>query len=116
MWCTTCGGEFVDDVTVCPDCDTVLVSQPPGPAKQEGDFVQVFQTADASLLPVVKSVLDGAGISYIVQGDEAQGLYPFGSLGGGSDKRLLAAVVLVPAARKQAAEAVLKEIDEGEAP
>lgn len=116
MWCTTCGGEFVEDVAVCPDCDTALVSQQPEPAEEESDFVQVFQTADASLLPVVKSVLDGAGIPYIVQGDEAQGLYPFGSMGGGSDKRLLAAVVLVPAARKQAAEAVLKEIDEAAAP
>lgn len=112
MWCTSCGGEFVENVRMCPDCGTPLVSERPLDVEDGDEFVQVFQTADASLLPVVKSVLDGAGIPHIVQGDEAQGLYPFGSLGGGSDNRLLAAVVLVPASRREAAEAVLREVDE----
>ncbi len=112
MWCTNCGGEFVEDIVMCPDCSTPLVSQEPEPVADGDEFVQVFQTADASLLPVVKSVLSGAGIPHIVQGDEAQGLYPFGSLGGGSDDRLLGAVVLVPASRREAAEAVLDELDE----
>ena len=114
MWCSNCGGEFVDDVVMCPDCGIPLVSESPKLPEVEDEFVQVFQTADASLLPVVKSVLDGAGIPHIVQGDEAQGLYPFGSLGGGSDNRLLAAVVLVPAARREAAEAVLREFEDPE--
>lgn len=112
MWCTTCGGEFVDEVVMCPDCGIPLVAKQPEPVESADEFVQVFQTADASLLPVVKSVLDGAGIPHIVQGDEAQGLYPFGSLGGGSDNRLLAAVVLVPASRREVAAAVLEELDE----
>lgn len=112
MWCITCRGEFVEDIVMCPDCGTPLVSQEPEPVADGDEFVQVFQTADASLLPVVKSVLGGAGIPHIVQGDEAQGLYPFGSLGGGSDDRLLGAVVLVPASRKAAAAAVLEEFDD----
>lgn len=99
MWCKTCGGEFVDEITMCPDCGTPLVSERPEPREVDNEFVQVFKTADASLVPVVKSVLGGADIPYVVQGDEAQGLYPFGSLGGGADKRLLAAVFLVPASR-----------------
>lgn len=111
MWCPTCRGEFVDEVTVCPDCDVALVAEMPEGNDADEPFVKVFRTADTSLLPVVKSVLGGAGISYIVQGDEAQGLYPFGSVGGGSDERLLGAVVLVPQSRREAAEAVLEELD-----
>lgn len=113
MWCSTCRGEFVDEVTTCPDCGTPLVGELPEIEEPDEPFVQVFQSADASLLPVIKSVLTGAGIPHLVQGDEAQSLYPFGSLGGGSDKRLLAAVVLVPESRREAAEAVLTDLDEG---
>jgi len=110
MWCPTCRGEFVVDVTMCPDCGDPLVSEQPEEEDIEEPFVQVFRSADTSLLPVVKSVLSGAGIAFVVQGDEAQGLYPFGSLGGGSDDRLLGAVVLVPQSRREAAEAVLEEL------
>ncbi|MBT8207439.1 MAG: DUF2007 domain-containing protein, partial [Acidimicrobiia bacterium] len=63
----------------------------------------------------VKSVLSGARIPHVVQGDETSlGLYPFGSLGGGSDDRLLAAVILVPESRREAAEAVLNELESPE--
>jgi len=114
MWCPTCRGEFVDEVTACPDCGTALVADPPAEIEDHDErFVQVFRSADTSLLPVIKSVLSGAGIKHLVQGEEAQSLYPFGSVGGGSDNRLLGAVVLVPASSREAAEAVLKELDEG---
>lgn len=118
MWCSTCRGEFVDEVTVCPDCGTPLGSELPDEEQAEGPFVQVFQSADASLLPVIKSVLSGARIPHVVQGDEAQSLYPFGSVGGGSDDRLLRAVVLVPESQREAAEAVLGELapEDTEAP
>ena len=111
MWCPTCRGEFVDEVTLCPDCGDPLVSNEPAEEEIDEAFVKVFRSADTSLLPVVKSVLGGAGIPHIVQGDEAQGLYPFGSVGGGSDDRLLGAVVLVPKSRREAAVAVLEEIE-----
>ena len=111
MWCPECRGEFVDEVTTCPDCGKALVPEMPEGEDREEPFVQVFRTADTSLLPVVKSVLTGAGIPHIVQGDEAQGLYPFGSVGGGSDDRLLGAVVLVPESKREAAEAVLEELE-----
>ena len=89
MWCPTCRGEFVDEVTVCPDCGSSLVSEPPEGDESDEPFVQVFRSADTSLLQVIKSVLSGAGIPHLVQGEEAQSLYPFGSLGGGSDDRTM---------------------------
>jgi hypothetical protein len=47
------------------------------------DLVRVFQTADSTLLPIIKSMLDGAGIPHIVQGDHALGLLPLGPFGTG---------------------------------
>ena len=38
------------------------------------DLVPVFTTADSTLLPVIKSVLNAEEIPYTVQGDEALGL------------------------------------------
>ena len=67
------------------------------------DLVRVFQTADSTLLPVIKSVLDGARIPYVVQGDHALGMLPLGPFGTGVTRGLLGAIVLVP--RERAAEA-----------
>jgi hypothetical protein len=68
-----------------------------------GDMVRVFQTADSTLLPIIKSLLDGAGIPHVVQGDHALGLLPLGPFGTGVTRGLLGAIVLVP--REHAADA-----------
>ena len=47
---------------------------PNGAAQQ--DLVKVFETADLSLLAVVKSILDGGEIHYIVQGETSLGMLP----------------------------------------
>ncbi len=98
---------------MCPDCSVPLSSTKPEPERGER-FVEVLRTADASLLPVVESVLSGAGIRFLVQGGETLGgLYPLGAMGGDDDPRLLAAVVRVPASSREAAEALLSEAGEG---
>lgn len=74
------------------------------------DLVPVFRTADISLLAVVKSLLDSAGIDYFVQGEEALGLFPVGPLGGSLVGKAIAAVVMVPAERAEEAEALLEEV------
>lgn len=61
----------------------------------KGPLVQVFRTADSSLLPVVESVLMGEKIEFLVQGEEGQALFPLGAMGGGPDGRFLGAVFLV---------------------
>ncbi len=40
------------------------------------DLVAVFETADLSLLAVIKSILDGGEIQYIVQGETSLGMLP----------------------------------------
>ena len=73
------------------------------------DLVPVFRTADISLLMVVKSLLDSAGIDYFVQGEEALGLFPVGPLGGSLAGKAIAAVVMVPSDRVEEAETLLAE-------
>ncbi len=72
-----------------------------------GDMVRVFQTADSTLLPIIKSLLDGAGIPHVVQGDHALGLLPLGPFGTGVTRGLLGAIVLVPREHAAAAQEIL---------
>jgi hypothetical protein len=83
------------------------------PEHPTGAFVEVFESADASLMPVVASILHGAGIPFLVQGGETSGgLFPLGSVGGGADERLLRAIIKVPEEHVEAATALLVEADE----
>ncbi len=74
------------------------------------DLVRIFQTADSTLLPVIKSMLDGAGIPYIVQGDHALGMLPLGPFGTGVTRGLLGAIILVPRSRAPEAEELLRQL------
>lgn len=76
------------------------------------DLVRVFQTADSTLLPIIKSMLDGAGIPHIVQGDHALGLLPLGPFGTGVTRGLLGAIILVPREHAAAAKEILNELPE----
>jgi len=57
----------------------------------------VLETADSGLLAITKSLLDGAEIPYLVQGDEAMSLFPLGPFGRGPFRHGVAAIVRVPA-------------------
>ena len=109
MYCPECGGEYREGFSECDDCGVALVERPPSPSADD-ELVSVFRSADAALLPVIKSVLASADIPFTVQGDEASGLFPFGSAGGGADARRLGAVVRVPASRAEEAEELLEEV------
>ncbi len=114
MYCPQCNAEYRAGFYTCSDCDVPLVETlPPEPEHPEGPFTEVFESADASLLPVVESLLDGAGIPFLVQGGEsAGGVFPLGSIGGGADERLLRAVIKVPEEHAEAAIALLVAADE----
>ena len=77
-----------------------------------GELVRVFQTADSALLPVIRSMLDGAGIPYTLQGEHALGLLPLGPFGAGVTRGLLGAIVLVPRERAAEARAILNDLPE----
>ncbi len=110
MFCPDCHAEFVEGIERCPDCGTVLVAALPGESEEgAGELTEVFRSADAALIPVLKSVLEAAGIPHVVQGDEASGLFPLGDIGGGGDRRFLAAMFLVPEDRAEEARTLLEQ-------
>jgi hypothetical protein len=71
MFCPKCGTEYVEGVLVCADCDSALVPE----LGQEYaspcwvDFEQVLTTFNAGDIAVIKSILDGEGISYYFLGE-----------------------------------------------
>ena len=75
------------------------------------DLVTVLETADVNLLAVIKSILDGAEIPYLVQGEEALSMLPVGQLGGPFARRGLGAAVMVPEEHAETARALLSEAE-----
>jgi hypothetical protein len=69
-------GEYVDTITVCPACGSYLVATieeaDPQLAAQRGagEPEPVFFTEEPTEIPIIKSILDGAGIPYSAEGDE----------------------------------------------
>ncbi|MGH9362537.1 MAG: putative signal transducing protein [Thermoanaerobaculia bacterium] len=77
------------------------------------ELEQVFETTDPTLLPVLKSVLESAGIPYYLEGEESLGLLP---LQGGflsEDQEPLAVEIHVAADRAEEARALLASAAEG---
>ena len=75
-------------------------------------WVMVFETTDVSLLMLVKSVLEDAGIDYTVQGEEASTLLPLGPFGAGLSRHGFGARIHVPEDQASDAEEVLAVLSE----
>jgi hypothetical protein len=73
MFCPNCRYEYVHDKTTCPDCGVALVDElPPEPTDQPKDeeSVVVYVSLTRSQSALVSSVLDGAGIEYVMTIDQ----------------------------------------------
>jgi hypothetical protein len=83
MFCPECGAEYRPQFTECAECGVHLVATLPPEEAPTPDvkLVAVFETTDAALLPVVRSLLDSENVEYSVQGEEALGLLPVGAMG-----------------------------------
>lgn len=109
MYCPECGAEYRDEILECADCRVALTASPPSEPSHDGEpMVGVFRSSDASLMPVLKSVLDAANIPVLIQGDEASGLFPFGKSSPVADGVGLGAVLLVPKSREDEAKALIE--------
>jgi hypothetical protein len=53
-----------------------------GARTSEVTLEPVLRTADAGLIPLAKSLLEGEGIEYLVRGENLQDLFGAGRLGG----------------------------------
>ena len=83
MICPQCSGEFVPGITECPDCEVRLVEPLAAPDDGDvqepqdlGELVPLVDVSDPALLPVLRSVLEAAGIPVLVQGEHSLTLSP----------------------------------------
>ncbi len=112
MFCPRCTAEFQEEIRECPECKVPLVAVlPREEVGHEMDYVRVFETTDSSLLPVIESVLEGAGIPFVVQGTEALGMLPVGVFGSGERMHGLGASIHVPREQEAEARQLLQELD-----
>lgn len=110
MRCPRCGAEIQNGLDRCLHCDEPPTVRPqPDPSHEGEDLVILVSITDVGLLPVIKSLLDGVGIPYIVQGEEALGLLPVGAFSGGVSPGALSANILVPGDRLEEAQALLRQ-------
>ena len=89
VYCPKCKGEYVEGIEICPVCDEKLVDELVEDQSELDEkygkepFVVVLSTGDRGLVAVIKSLLEDAGIRYMVRGEELQDLFGGGSLGFG---------------------------------
>jgi hypothetical protein len=80
--------------------------------KDEEELVPVLKTTDPALLPVMRSMLEAAGVPVVVQGEAGVGLFPLGAAGervtGRMTGRMTGATLLVPRSREEEALALLE--------
>jgi len=69
MYCPNCRGEFLPEIDRCPDCDVELVNELP-PEDHTVELVPVVRAADHAELTIVRSILEGAGIPAVVEGED----------------------------------------------
>lgn len=72
------------------------------------EMVPVLRTTDPAFLPVAQSVLDSAGIPWLVQGGAGIELFPLGPAGTRVSGRMTGAILLVPRSREEEARALLE--------
>lgn len=86
MFCPECGSEYREGFTACADCGVALVPELPAEFA-EADFageetlVSVLETGDLSLLTRARSLLEGEGIPYGMDGEGLQNLFGAGMIG-----------------------------------
>jgi hypothetical protein len=68
MFCPECRSEYRPGFTRCNDCDVDLVwALPAEKAHGEPELAKVFETGNATLAPVIESLLRGAEIEFVVR-------------------------------------------------
>jgi Putative prokaryotic signal transducing protein len=74
MFCPKCRAEYKEGVTECGECGVSLVAILPEKPAHEGqkdiDFVSIVRTFNPQDIAIIRSILDGSGIEYYIQGEE----------------------------------------------
>jgi len=71
MFCPKCKSEYRDGFTECADCFIALVSELSTVSEQNEyvDLKELLTTTDQGEIVLFKSMLEGEGIPFLVQGD-----------------------------------------------
>jgi hypothetical protein len=111
-------GEFVASVTTCPYCRQPLAATledggpPTAPEPDPSSEPEaVLETSDPAEFEIVKSILAGAGIPFLVQGYEQYKAFRGGHAAFRFNPRAGALVFLVPAERAEEARALLTKVE-----
>jgi len=121
MICPQCESEYIDGVSVCPECDIPLVDEllrahEPVDRVSTPEPVVVFSSYDASLIAIAKSVLQSSDIVYGVAGEEVQDLFGYGRFPSGGSLFIGPTKLLVAAADGADAKAILAVLSESSDP
>jgi hypothetical protein len=78
MFCPACRSEFVEGLTVCPECQVKLIAElPPEPDPEYVEFVEVLGTYNQADIALLKSILDSEDITYFIKGENFQHVRPW---------------------------------------
>lgn len=98
----------------CPDCGKEHPAGKCAASDHEMDYVTVLETTEPQQLSIIESVLQGAGIPFVVEGAEGMGLLPVGFAGTGDRLHGLGARINVPREMADEARALLESVDTGD--
>jgi hypothetical protein len=80
--CRHCREPIHESANVCPHCGQQQPETPGLSPEPNLELVPVFRTADAGLVALAKSLLEGEGIEYLARGEGLQDLFGGGRLAG----------------------------------
>ena len=119
--------EYRDDVMACPYCGSTMVAErPEEPFPDDVDGIverprvtddeamePVIEANDLTEVAIIKSILEGAAIPFLTQGENQFGAFR-GTFAGGSifNPRSRGVVFTVPARMAEEARTLLDELDE----
>jgi Putative prokaryotic signal transducing protein len=84
--------------------------------KRHPDLVTIYTAGNAALVPVIESVLRGAGIQFLVKSERVQDLFGWGRIGLGYNAIVGPVQIQVTTDDLEAAQELLKEIENSETP
>ena len=109
MYCPECGAEYREGFDRCNDCDVALVQQRPPKDHEATPYVTVFESSEADVIPVIKSILRGAEIPFNTNGEAMMNLFPSALLGRVMSRPGAEVSFLVPEERAEEARQLLTE-------
>jgi hypothetical protein len=128
--CPECGAEYVPGFTRCSDCGAALVEAKAEPEKVPApdpqrpayasepslELATVVSSGDSGLIAVAKSLLQSAGIPFLVRGEAVQDLFGAGRAFGGFNIITGAIQLQVRSEDADDARLVLEDLLEGQKP